>query len=528
MAVERSSAPAAERPVLIAGYYGFGNLGDEAILASMLRDLRALGLPLALTVVSGQPAETAALHGVRAVAWTDIPALISAARTSALIILGGGGLFHDYFGFDPTAVLTSDHAGIAFYSTFPVLAALLDRPLLLYGVGVGPLFTEDGRTWTRTAFLCACRAAVRDAESHRLALALGVPPERVELAADPAFRLLPAEPEQVRRRLAEAGLADLPRPLVGVAPRPWSVGVDPDAWLDAVARALDTFLARHGGSALFLPFQEGSDPSVQDARTAEQIRARMARSAQTAVLTGPLAPAEMAGVIAACDLALAVRLHAVIFAAAAGVPVVGLAYDPKVRNILAELDLPDQALALTPDSLPALPDALTAAWTRRAELSARLRTASARLAARAARSARLARELLTAPPPPRPAPDPALIPLLPPLVLALSQRLHERTQWARRASEDAAVRDQIIRDLQRGLDEMTAWARTSAEAVAQRDQTIRALQTQIARQEEALADLRAQLANAHAQLEAIRATRAYRAYALLKRGLQGLQAPPRP
>ncbi len=523
MADVPSDASPSPRPILIAGYYGFGNTGDEAILAALLRDLRALDLPLAPTVVSGRPAETAALHGTDALLWTDIPALIAAARASALIILGGGGLFHDYHGFDPGTALTSDHAGLAFYGTFPLLAALLDRPLLLYGVGVGPLFSDDGRAWTRAAFAQADRATVRDRASRDLLQSLGLPADRVEVAADPAFRLPPAEPARVQHCLAEVGLADPPRPLIGVAPRPWSVGVDPDAWLAAVARALDAFLERHGGSVLFLPFQASSDPSAQDAAAVARIRGQMRRADRTAVLPAPAPPAEMAGLIAACDLVLAVRLHAAIFAAAAGVPVVGLAYDPKVRGVLAELELPAQALDLAPAGLSALPPALTAAWEHRAVLSAHLRTAAARLAVRAARPARHAQELLTAPPPPRPALDPAVAALLPPLVLALSLRLHERTQWARRASEDAAVRDQIIRDLQRGLDEMTAWARSSAEAVAQRDQTIQELQAQIARQEEALADLRAQLANAHAQLEAIRATRAYRAYALLKRGLQSVR-----
>ena len=58
--------------ILIAGYYGFGNTGDEAILSAMLSDLWALEPGLAPYVVSGNPNETAVTHRVRAVPWTDI------------------------------------------------------------------------------------------------------------------------------------------------------------------------------------------------------------------------------------------------------------------------------------------------------------------------------------------------------------------------------------------------------------------------------------------------------------------------
>ena len=74
--------------ILIAGYYGFGNTGDEAILAAMLRDLRRRRPGLDCVVVSGDPAETAARHGVRSLLWTDVPAILEAAERCELSLLG--------------------------------------------------------------------------------------------------------------------------------------------------------------------------------------------------------------------------------------------------------------------------------------------------------------------------------------------------------------------------------------------------------------------------------------------------------
>ncbi|RPH55184.1 polysaccharide pyruvyl transferase CsaB, partial [bacterium] len=65
--------PGATRRIFIAGYYGFGNAGDEAILAALLADLRALRPDLEFVVASGNPADTENDHGVPAVSRDDLP-----------------------------------------------------------------------------------------------------------------------------------------------------------------------------------------------------------------------------------------------------------------------------------------------------------------------------------------------------------------------------------------------------------------------------------------------------------------------
>lgn len=76
---------------LIAGYYGFGNAGDEAILSAILAELRKRHANLEFIVVSANPGETMANHNARSVHWKDVDALLNAAKESDLIILGGGG-----------------------------------------------------------------------------------------------------------------------------------------------------------------------------------------------------------------------------------------------------------------------------------------------------------------------------------------------------------------------------------------------------------------------------------------------------
>jgi polysaccharide pyruvyl transferase WcaK-like protein len=131
--------------ILIGGYYGFGNTGDEAILSAMLNDLRSLQPELEFIVVSGNPGETAAHYNVEAIPWSDIPALLEAVQQCNLIILGGGGLFHDYWGVQTDTLLTRNLTGIPFFSGFPLLAELTKKPCMIYAVGVGPLLYEEGK-----------------------------------------------------------------------------------------------------------------------------------------------------------------------------------------------------------------------------------------------------------------------------------------------------------------------------------------------------------------------------------------------
>ena len=120
-----------KKTILVAGYYGFGNVGDEAILSAILTDLRKQREGLEFIVISSNPEETAASHNVRSVHWKEINTLMDAARECDLIILGGGGIFQDYWGTPAGTHLTEFHWGISYYSSIGLLASLFDKPFMI-------------------------------------------------------------------------------------------------------------------------------------------------------------------------------------------------------------------------------------------------------------------------------------------------------------------------------------------------------------------------------------------------------------
>lgn len=176
---------------LISGYFGYSNPGDEAILEVLLRDLREAAPGAELCVVSGDPAETIRQHGVQAVASSDMQGLLDQAAACDGLIVGGGGVFQDYWGVSKDTLLTPLHAGIPFYSSLPLLGYLLEKPVLIHAAGVGPLFSREAEELTCLSFELATLGSVRDAESQALLASLGLPLDDILITADPAFKLTP-------------------------------------------------------------------------------------------------------------------------------------------------------------------------------------------------------------------------------------------------------------------------------------------------------------------------------------------------
>jgi polysaccharide pyruvyl transferase CsaB len=328
---------ATSKVIFFVGYYGFGNIGDEAILAAALEQFRGRRADLRLIVASGNPVATAAAHGVEAIPWNDMAAIHAAVQAADLVLVGGGGLFHDYWGVDPDAFLTGRHWGVAYYAGPALLAALYRKPLMLFAVGVGPLLSGHGRKFTRLAAQTASVITVRDAGSKTALEELGIAGAKIRVTADPGFLFPPVEPHGLETALPEG--FELRRPVLGVAARHWGVGVHPDFLEREIASTLDLFLKQTGGSVVLVPFQEISGERENDRATAARILEHM-RLGDRAAVARQGGPAEIYGWIGNFDLVLGMRLHALIFAALAGVPAVALSYDPKVEDISGRMGIP--------------------------------------------------------------------------------------------------------------------------------------------------------------------------------------------
>lgn len=295
--------------LLVSGYYGFGNIGDEAILAAIAARLPQHVPDSEVTVLSADPGHTLRVHGLPAVDRWRPGALLGQLRRTDLLLQGGGGLIQD----------ASSFLSPAYYLGVLALSRLTRTPFVIFCQGLGPL---SSRLWRRVCTALFHRAAeviVRDPHSAQLLADWGLK-RQTQVSSDPAILLEPASPEDTRAWLEASGSAA----------ESWDLVVVPRAVkeFEPLLRQTLRASAAAGLNVLVLPFQTGDEPLARSLAS-EIDRAQAVPTPQSPQIAAAVV-SRSAGVIAA-------RVHALIFAAAAGVPAVGLCYDPKVANWCAQV-----------------------------------------------------------------------------------------------------------------------------------------------------------------------------------------------
>lgn len=348
--------------LVISGYYGFGNAGDEALLAGLLAGLRQLAPHVEPVVLSGDPKATAALHAVAAVDRRSPVAVWRTLGGAAGLLSGGGSLLQD----------ATSRRSVYYYLGIMMMAGWRGLPYCVYGQGIGPLTSPTGKVLARWVLQRSRGIWVRDAGSHSKVLALGVrvgspgstgPTRPLAVTCDPAFLLPPVSVEEGER---PAGAADL-NPVWAVAMRPWG---DTARWLEPLVEGLARAAIVSKATVVLVPMHASMDaPLAAD-------MARALQESRVAVeVVRPGSYRHVQRVLAGADLVIAMRLHALILAAASAVAGVAISYDPKVTALAGELPLPwvpVQSLAAG-EGASLVAGLLSRAWAARQELAARLR-----------------------------------------------------------------------------------------------------------------------------------------------------------
>lgn len=298
--------------LVLLGYFGFGNTGDEAVLAAEVAALRAaLGPDTEFVVISGDPAHTRAVHGLPAVPRTSMAEIMRALRSSDGLIAGGGSLLQDVTSARP----------VAFYAGVMLAARMVNRPVFVYAQGLGPLRRAPNRWLAGLALRRSTYVALRDESSARLASTFGV--GGIDVVPDPVLGMGFDEASAIERG---------EKPRLAVALRPWT---GQDEWLPEIIKALGSLSS--DAEIVLVPFHDGQDVALAD---------DIAESLPFAVRVVRSDRGYRASLDAVADarVVLGMRLHALIAAAAVGRRFVALSYDPKVT---AFADLVGQPVAAT-------------------------------------------------------------------------------------------------------------------------------------------------------------------------------------
>ncbi|WP_025691697.1 polysaccharide pyruvyl transferase CsaB [Paenibacillus zanthoxyli] len=335
-------APA--QKIVLSGYYGFRNSGDEAVLQSILNALKRqselLGISIEPVVLSIDPEWTSATYGVEAVHRMKLADVRQAIGESAGLISGGGSLLQD---------VTSGKS-IPYYLGVIKLAQWMGKPTFIYAQGIGPVQRKWFHPMIKSVFRKCAYVSVRDEQSRQLLMTMGLRQSDVHVVPDPVMGLtLPeemaagshlvgqpaethgAEPVSVTNSASVS--PDLP--VVGISVRYWE---QDRRELDAIVEGLRQVCRTFPVHLRFLPFHLPSDTEASQ-YCMDKLGGDIAASGSVVSLCEDADhPQKMLREVGTCGVLLGMRLHSLIYAAGRRVPLIGISYDPKIDHFLGRIN----------------------------------------------------------------------------------------------------------------------------------------------------------------------------------------------
>ncbi len=308
---------------LISGYYGQGNAGDEALLMSLLQMLPSKIEPI---VISANPEKTQQNYNVKTCPHRDIFSIIMALKNSDIFIWGGGSLIQD----------TTSLASPIYYLGLMTLAQIKGLKTIAWGQGIGPLNYRFTRWITRRTLAKCTAISVRDYKSAELLSKWNI---NHIIAPDPVWAL-------DSKNTLDFIKTSQPRIAFNLRNHP-SLTIER---LKLLTNALVDFQKITNAYILLVPFQ-----ASQDLEMAHFISKRLLKSHEIIQVDDPQ---ELKGLFKNINMTIGMRLHCLIMAASEKSRCFALSYDPKVKYLMEEINIPGWEL----NKLPNNSDTIKNSW----------------------------------------------------------------------------------------------------------------------------------------------------------------------
>ncbi|MGD1853716.1 MAG: polysaccharide pyruvyl transferase family protein [Leptolyngbyaceae cyanobacterium] len=339
--------------LLICGFYGHHNLGDEAMLAGMLCLFkRCLGKQYLdrITVYSNDPEDTVKRHGVavlrsrfsrrRREQWTKWVIHTLALWQHQYFILGGGDLLRD-----------SPKRDVALNWLQPLQRAMaLGCRTIVLGISVGDVWKPHTKAVIVETLNRVDLIVVRDRQSQRQLQQMGVT-NKIHVMGDLALQLMPG------RSISSVSTPATPH--VGISVRSLQgrlTELDQAAetrFYQEMANVIDYLIKTRGARVSLIPFQAytpeyvaRNPPTDNDEESIAAVLKHSSCREQIAV-HGAFASVERAiDTLQTFDMVIGTRLHSLILAAGLGIPILAAAYDRKVSGFMEEINQQDNSVGV--------------------------------------------------------------------------------------------------------------------------------------------------------------------------------------
>lgn len=298
------------KKIIMSGYFGFSNSGDDAILKSIIESFKSLDPDLNIKVLSKDPDLTEREYGVAAVDRFKFFDVRKSLKASDMLISGGGSLLQD----------KTSSRSIWYYLLIMKLAKRYKKKVFVYSNGVGPINKKFNRNFTRRVLNKVDYITLRDKDSYDFIKSIGVNNPNVKVLSDPVFNLKEASDESVRKKF------DINEDTVLVSIRSW---MDDEKLISELSKFLN-YLLDDGKNIVFMPMQTPRDTTISE---------KIAANIKSSKIIDEKYPVEiLMSLMKNADFIVAMRLHAMIYAIHQNLPFIGLSYDPKTETLLKDFD----------------------------------------------------------------------------------------------------------------------------------------------------------------------------------------------
>jgi len=324
--------------IVIHGYFGFGNIGDEAILSVLIEEFKMIFNKAEFIVLSSNPRRTMKIHSVKAIRekLTSLGFWKHFLRSHILVFAGGGR--YGYATWRRIALLT-------------LLARLSGKIVIFRGVGAYP-YEWRGRPiisgkpiafkgltglLIRLALSRASYISVRDKYSYIVLRLTGVG-RPITIEEDLAFRLKLPNPSECKELAIKYNIHE--GRALGVNLRTLDARTN-ERVVNYVVKLIQDFIEKRFDKVVFIPFGFGSFKDRffdNDSIIAFKLKRKIPN---LIIINEELNPKEILCLFNYLDYVIAMRHHAVIFALLAKKPILALIYDTKTLELLRMLSRSD-------------------------------------------------------------------------------------------------------------------------------------------------------------------------------------------
>lgn len=307
------------KKILLLGYYGFGNAGDELILLSLLNEIKHITPETRITVLSNNPHKTSRDYGVRAVNRRNPLSLVKEIWATDIVVLGGGGLLQD----------TTSKLSLIYYLGIIWISVVFSKRVMLISQGIGPITAAISRLLTRITIQRVDTVATRDSYSLNLLKKLGISNPKMHVIPDPVFLLDIKDIDAWRRNIKMEGSQKMKYRLCFCV-REWR---DRKELINRLVKLLKEILKEFDFDVVFIAFHKNLDRMIYQELISkiESSNLPVPRLLEWNDLDS------LINTIKEVDIMVAMRYHALVLAAIIGIPSFALSYDPKIKNLVGSL-----------------------------------------------------------------------------------------------------------------------------------------------------------------------------------------------